>query len=103
MMRFIPLAALVAAAACEPMVVEPGTRVLPAEVTALLLPGVPDTVAVQNAQGCYIISNQITEPRQGYFLRDAATNEPLCYDRDGMRIPYVAPAPAPVVEEEAAA
>lgn len=102
MTRFLPLVAVVGLAACEPMPIEPGTRVLPAEVQALLLPGVPDTVAIQDGQGCYIISNEITAPRQGYFLRDAVTNEPLCYDREGMRIPYVAPVVAEVPAEEAA-
>lgn len=101
MTRFLPIAAVLGLAACEPMPIEPGTRVLPAEVQALLLPGVPDTVAIQDGQGCYIISNEITTPRQGYFLRDTATNEPLCYDREGMRIPYVAPAAPEPVEEAA--
>ena len=62
MTRFLPIAAVVGLAACEPMPIEPGTRVLPAEVQALLLPGVPDTVAIQDGQGCYIISNEITSP-----------------------------------------
>ena len=97
MIRLIPIAATVVLAACV-QEIEPGERVLPAEVTALLLPGVPDTVAVQNGDGCYIISNQITEPRQGYFLRDPATQEPLCFDRSGERIPYVPPEPVPAPE-----
>ncbi len=93
MHRLIPVIALVGLVACEPMPVDVSDRVLPAEVQAYLLPGQPQTLIVQNSAGCYLISNETTEPRSGYFLRDQSTNEPLCYDRDGMRIPYVAPAP----------
>ena len=93
MLRYITLAAIPLIAACEPMPVDISERVLPAEVRSYLLPGQPESIVVQNREGCYLISNELSESRTGYFLRDRQTNEPLCYDGDGMRIPYVAPAP----------
>lgn len=106
MLRYLPIPAIAVLAACEPMPVDISERVLPAEVRSYLLPGQPESIVVQNGQGCYLISNELSASRTGYFLRDRSTNEPLCYDAEGMRIPYVAPeAPAPAVDpaEEPAA
>ena len=109
MNRLIPLC-LVATlgalvAGCEeiviPGVVEPAApppppeRVLPAAVRAALLPGVPDSIVVEDGRGCYLVSNVITEPRQGYLVRDAS-GEPLCYDDAGNRIPRPTPQVMPV-------
>lgn len=103
MYRLIPLTTLALVAACEEFDVpgeEPQPRVLPAEVRSYLLPGQPESIVVQNPAGCYLISVELTEPRSGYYLRDRATNEPLCYNAEGQRVPFVPPAPV-VVEEPA--
>lgn len=50
---------------------------LPAAVTAALPPGVPTSVVLQDAGGCYLYSIERTEPPSGYPLRDALGN-PIC-------------------------
>ncbi len=64
----------------------PPARVLPAAVRAALLPGVPESIVVEDGRGCYLVSNVVTEPRQGYLVTDAG-GQPLCYDDTGTRIP----------------
>lgn len=95
----IPFVALSLVAACEEFEApdaEPEVRVLPAEVRSYLLPGQPESIVIQNPAGCYLISVELTEPRSGYYLRDRATDEPLCYGPDGLRIPFVPPVPVVV-------
>ncbi len=91
MNRYFIWCAAVGLAACEPMPVDISERVLPAEVQSYLIEGQPASTVVQDGLGCYLVVNQITDPPQGYFLRDRRTGEPLCYDAEGQRIPYVAP------------
>ena len=110
MTRLLLLAPLMLVTACaEGAIVLPGQepaapepRVLPAEVQAAMLPGVPDSIVVQSGTGCYIVSNEITDPREGYLLRDAA-GQALCYDDGGNRIAEPSAVPAAAAPGEAAA
>jgi hypothetical protein len=75
---------------------------LPPTVAAALPPGVPSSVVLQDAAGCYLYSVEVTDPPSGFPLRDLAGN-PICEGADGTLLaagPAVAPAavtpPAPV-------
>ena len=99
----LPFAVLPFLAACElppDPNLEPEERVLPAEVRSYLLPGQPESIVVQDPDGCYLISVELTEPRSGYYLRDRLTDEPLCYGRDGVRTPFVPRAVAEPAAED---
>ncbi len=69
----------------------PPVRVLPPAVRAALLPGVPENIVIEDGRGCYLVSIEVTEPRQGYLVNDAS-GAPLCYDDLGNRIPRSVPA-----------
>lgn len=59
---------------------EPGPQVpepLPPAVVAALPPGVPASVVLQNTDGCYLYSVEVTDPPSGYPLRDAS-GAPIC-------------------------
>lgn len=94
--------------ACEEIVIEgltpepeaPPARVLPAAVRAALLPGVPDSIVVEDGLGCYLVSIELTEPRTGYLVNDA-NGEPLCYDDLGNRVPRQIPPVLPPFEPAA--
>ena len=50
---------------------------LPPQVVAALPAGVPQSVVTRNADGCYLITIEQTDPPSGYPLEDAAGN-PVC-------------------------
>ena len=83
MTRFLPLLLLPLLAACDDAAmnaalgVEPEAVVYPPEVIAALPPGVPPSVAFLGPDGCYAVGIEVTEPQQGYPLRDAA-GQPVC-------------------------
>ncbi len=83
MIRFLPLLVLPLLAACDPaamnaaMGVEPEAPVYPAAVIAALPPGVPPSVAFLGPDGCWAVGIEVTDPQQGYPLRDA-TGQPVC-------------------------
>jgi hypothetical protein len=52
---------------------------VPAAVRAALPPGVPESVAIRNTDGCWLYSVEVTDPPSGFPLRDAAGNQ-LCGD-----------------------
>jgi hypothetical protein len=47
---------------------------LPPQVIAALPAGVPSSVVTLNADGCYLITLERTDPPEGYPLTDAAGN-----------------------------
>ncbi|ADO42156.1 hypothetical protein [Ketogulonicigenium vulgare] len=53
---------------------------LPANVAAALPAGAPESVVIQNSDGCYLYSVEVTTPPSGYPLRDGAGN-PICAAR----------------------
>lgn len=84
--RILPLAALPLVAACDPATMAnlglaeppaPEEVVLPPNVVAALPPGAPASVVFQAPDGCYLISVELTDPRSGFPVRDAAGN-PIC-------------------------
>ena len=88
MLRYLPVAAFVMLAACDPsqMPVTPGMEPppppeppqLPPEVAAVMPPGTPaSTVFVEPSTGCYLFSIEVTDPPTGHYVRDAAGN-PIC-------------------------
>jgi hypothetical protein len=95
MKRLLPLALLPLLAACEVPPDEAGAtsargRIaslldrpeaepapLPPQVLAALPSGVPPTVVTRNADGCYLLTIEVTTPPTGYPLRDAA-GTPVC-------------------------
>jgi hypothetical protein len=50
---------------------------LPPQVVAALPVGVPATVVTRNADGCYLVTLERTDPPSGFPLTDAAGN-PVC-------------------------
>lgn len=50
---------------------------IPPEVAPYLPPGVPGTIVMQDANGCYVFSVEVTDPPSGFPVRDAAGN-PIC-------------------------
>ena len=83
MIRYLPLILLPFLAACDEtamnatMGVEPEAPVYPAAVLAALPPGVPPSVAFLGPDGCYAVGIELTDPQQGYPLRDVA-GLPVC-------------------------
>ncbi|EYD72945.1 hypothetical protein Rumeso_04821 [Rubellimicrobium mesophilum DSM 19309] len=96
MKRLLPLALLPLLAACEapsdqpgaphgglaglfqhPEAEPPAPEPLPPQVLAALPAGVPPTVVQQGADGCYLLTIEVTDPPTGYPLRDAA-GTPVC-------------------------
>ena len=90
MKRLLPLALLPLLAACEVPPEEMGGSLfeepsaepaapapLPPQVLAALPAGVPPSVVTRNADGCYLLTLEVTTPPTGYPLRDAAGN-PVC-------------------------
>ena len=85
MKRLLPLAFLPLLAACavppdelagSPE--EPGAALpapLPPQVLSALPSGVPPSVVTLNADGCYLLTLEVTSPPTGYPLRDAAGNQ----------------------------
>lgn len=83
MIRYLPLLLLPLLAACDPAAlnsavgVEPDAPVYPPEVIAALPAGVPPSVAFLGPDGCYAVGIEVTDPQQGYPLRDA-NGQPVC-------------------------
>lgn len=83
MIRFLPLLLLPFLAACDEAAMnaamrnEPEVVVTPPEVIAALPPGVPPSVAFLGPDGCYAVGIEVTDPQQGYPLRDAS-GQPVC-------------------------
>ena len=87
MKRLLPLALLPILAACEvPPEELAGTPTsgeatavapapLPPQVLSALPAGVPTSVVTRNADGCYLLTLEVTTPPTGYPLRDAAGNQ----------------------------
>ncbi|MBL4811805.1 MAG: hypothetical protein JKX69_05465 [Rhodobacteraceae bacterium] len=76
---------------------EPEPVVLPAAVTAALPAGAPTSVVFQDANGCYLLAIEITDPPSGYLLR-GANGRPICPEGAS---PAVA-APAEMASDETA-
>jgi hypothetical protein len=69
---------------------------LPPQVLAALPAGVPPSVVTRNADGCYLITLERTDPPTGYPLTDAAGN-PVCEGDAGTALaagPIAPPNPA---------
>jgi hypothetical protein len=96
MKRLLPLALLPLLAACEvppdgsgaasgdlasiferPEAEPPAPEPLPPQVLSALPAGVPPSVVKQGADGCYLLTIEVTNPPTGYPLRDA-TGTPVC-------------------------
>ena len=83
MIRYFTLLLLPVLAACDDtamnaaMGVEPEAPVYPPAVIAALPTGVPPSVAFLGPDGCYAVGIEVTDPQQGYPLRDA-TGQPVC-------------------------
>ncbi len=101
MIRYLPLLLLPLLAACDEAAMnaamggEPEPVVVPAEVIAALPPGVPSSVAFLGPDGCYAVGIEVTEPQQGYPLRDA-NGLPVCDAEAVAAAAANAPVPAAV-------
>ena len=78
--RTLPLVLIPLLAACDPVALsglgipgvappEPEVPVYPPAVLNALPPGAPPSVVIQNADGCYLMSIEITDPPSGFPLR----------------------------------
>jgi len=86
--RLLPLALLAFVAACTDVIVIPGITPepepvvelppqLPVAVQSALPPGTPPNTVMQNADGCYLFSIEMTDPPSGFPVLDAGGN-PIC-------------------------
>jgi hypothetical protein len=100
--RLLPVILLPLLAACadgavlppflggEAPVAEPeGPPPVPEAVVPYLPPNVPGTVVMQDANGCYLFSVEVTDPPSGFPVRDGAGN-PVC---EGVAAAPPAPVP----------
>ena len=103
MIRYLPLLLLPLLAACDDAAMnaamggEPEVPVYPPAVIAALPAGVPPSVAFLGPDGCYAVGIEVTEPQQGYPLRDA-TGQPVC-DAEAVAAAAAAAANAAPVEQ----
>lgn len=72
---------------------EPEVPVYPPEVIAALPPGAPPSVVIQNGDGCYLMSIEVTDPPSGFPLVDDNGN-PVCEDDPDETAAVFAPAAA---------
>lgn len=99
MTRFLPLLLLPLLAACDPAMMPPMPGLpgfeepepepppppqLPPAAAAVLPPGTPPSIVLTDADGCFLVSVEVTDPPSGFPLRDAAGNR-IC--EEGPRPP----------------